>query len=157
MMKSKNILSEKKIPAINQRVKMIIDHYAGGSVKLFSEKIELANSQKLNRIFNVDQRNGEYPIVSSDILIAIANMFSEVDINWILTGKEEMLRNTSLANNSNLDSSIYMIDKIEKQSKEIGRLEKEVEVLRDIIEKQAPDASDSKEEGVPTAGNAIAV
>lgn len=92
MRKSENILSEKELPVINERIKQLIDHYAGGSVKLFSEQVKLASSQKLNRIFNIDKRNSEYPEVSSDILIAIANMYSIVDVNWILTGRGSMLR-----------------------------------------------------------------
>lgn len=131
MAEKENIFSGKPLPAINQRVKMLIDHYAGGSVKMFSELIKLSNSQKLNRIFNVDRRNGEYPIVSSDILIAIANMFSEVDINWVLTGKESMFRNSYENEVFFSESFVYMVEKVEKQSIEIGRLQKEIEILKD--------------------------
>lgn len=131
MAEKENIFSGKPLPAINQRVKMLIDHYAGGSVKMFSELIKLSNSQKLNRIFNVDRRNGEYPIVSSDILIAIANMFSEVDINWVLTGKESMFRNSYENEVFFSESFVYMVEKVEKQSIEIGRLQKEIEMLKD--------------------------
>lgn len=131
MAEKENIFSGKPLPAINQRVKMLIDHYAGGSVKMFSELIKLSNSQKLNRIFNVDRRNGEYPIASSDILIAIANMFSEVDINWVLTGKESMFRNSYENEVFFSESFVYMVEKVEKQSIEIGRLQKEIEMLKD--------------------------
>lgn len=131
MAEKENIFSGKPLPAINRRVKMLIDHYAGGSVKMFSELIKLSNSQKLNRIFNVDRRNGEYPIVSSDILIAIANMFSEVDINWVLTGKESMFRNSYENEVFFSESFVYMVEKVEKQSIEIGRLQKEIEILKD--------------------------
>lgn len=131
MAEKENILSDKPLPAINQRVKMLIDHYAGGSVKMFSELIRLSNSQKLNRVFNVDRRNGEYPIVSSDILMAIANMFSEVDINWVLTGKESMFRKSYENEVFFSESLVYMVEKVEKQSIEIGRLQKEIEMLKD--------------------------
>lgn len=158
MDKSENIFSEKEMPAINKRVKSVIEYYSGGSVKLFSEQIKLSNSQKLNRIFNIDKRNGEYPIVSSDILIAIANMFSDIDINWILTGNGEMHKTHSPKLDSvSTNSSIYMIDKIEKQSKEIGRLEKEIEVLQDRMQKLQTDVSNSKEEDVSNVKNVIAV
>lgn len=131
MAEKENIFSDKPLPAINQRVKMLIDHYAGGSVKMFSELIKLSNSQKLNRVFNVDRRNGEYPIVSSDILMAIANMFSEVDINWVLTGKESMFRKSYENEVFFSESLVYMVEKVEKQSIEIGRLQKEIEMLKD--------------------------
>lgn len=79
------------MPALNKRVKDIVDHYTGGNVKRFSEITGLASSQKLNRIFLIDKRRGEYPEVSSDIILAIANTFSEVDKNWLLTGDGDML------------------------------------------------------------------
>ena len=115
MAKSENIFSEKEIPAINMRVKQLIEYYTGGSVKQFSEKIKLASSQKLNRIFNIDKRNGEFPEVSSDILIAIANMYSEIDINWVLTGRGKMfLENTNLppANTSADNTTIQLVNTI---------------------------------------------
>lgn len=90
MEKAENIFSDQKLPDINFRVKTLIDYYTNGSVKRFSELIKLSSSQKLNRIFNIDKRNGEYPEVSSDILISIANMFSDVDARWLLTGQGEM-------------------------------------------------------------------
>lgn len=105
-------------------MRKLIEHYAGGSVKLFSEQIELSSSQRLNRIFNLDRRNNEYPIVSSEVLIAIANMFSSVDINWILTGRGNMLIQEQPVKENMPDSIIYMVNKIDTQSKEIGRLEK---------------------------------
>ncbi len=89
---SENILSTKSLPMINERVKKLIDYYANGSVKRFSEIIKLANSQKLNRVFNIDKRNNEYPEVSSDILLSVANMFPEVNSDWLLTGKGSMLK-----------------------------------------------------------------
>ncbi|WP_052332524.1 hypothetical protein [Bacteroides neonati] len=93
MQENENILSMNELPPLNLRIKGLIEHYANGSVKKFSEIIQLSSSQKINRIFNIDKRNGEFPEASSDILINIANMFSEVDMNWLLTGKGSMFRN----------------------------------------------------------------
>lgn len=160
MAKSENIFSEKKIPAINMRVKQLIEYYAGGSVKQFSEKIKLASSQKLNRIFNIDKRNGEFPEVSSDILIAIANMYSEIDINWVLTGRGKMfLENTNLlpANTSADNTTIQLVNTITSQAETIGSLKKEVEVLQDRIQKLQADVSNSKDEDVLNVKNVTAV
>lgn len=90
--KNENIFSSELLPAINERVKQLVDYYANGSVKRFSEMIKLSSSQKLNRIFNLDKRNNEYPDVSSDILLSIANKFSEIDKEWLLTGRGSMLK-----------------------------------------------------------------
>lgn len=142
------------------RVKQLIEYYAGGSVKQFSEKIKLASSQKLNRIFNIDKRNGEFPEVSSDILIAIANMYSEIDINWVLTGRGKMfLENTNLlpANTSADNTTIQLVNTITSQAETIGSLKKEVEVLQDRIQKLQADVSNSKDEDVLNVKNVTAV
>ena len=153
MAKSENIFSVNKLPAINTRIKELIDYYAGGSVKLFSEKVNLASSQKLNRIFNIDKRNGEYPDVSSDILIAIANMYSDVDINWILTGNGDMFRNKTCLTSSKISSdstTLQLVNTISNQAETIGSLKKEIEQLRDKIQRLENDVS-SKEEDVKNA------
>lgn len=160
MAKSENILSIKELPAINLRVRQLIEHYAGGSVKQFSEKIKLASSQKLNRIFNIDKRNGEFPEVSSDILIAIANMYSEIDINWVLTGRGKMFieKTNSTSSNSSTDiTTIQLVNTIQLQAETIGSLKKEVEVLQDRIQKLQQDVSNSKDEDAPNVENAIAI
>lgn len=111
MEKTENIFSEQKLPDINLRVKTLIDYYTNGSVKRFSELIKLSSSQKLNRIFNIDKRNGEYPEVSSDILISVANMFSEIDARWLLTGQGEMFSSNDKFKNSQPDNELIEIQR----------------------------------------------
>lgn len=79
-------------PPINERIKKLIDFYANGSVRKFSQMIGLSSSQKLNRLFHVDKRYGKYPEASYDIIRAIANKFDLIDANWILTGNGEMFK-----------------------------------------------------------------
>jgi hypothetical protein len=86
------IFSTNNLSPISIRVRSLINLYAKGSVKRFSEMIELSNSQKLNRVFNVDKRSGRYPDISADILLSIANMFPMISRDWLLTGKGEMLK-----------------------------------------------------------------
>lgn len=71
---------------VTQRIKVLIDKYAEGSVRKFSTLINLASSQKLNRLFNLDTRNGKYPEPSFDIIACIANMFPKTNINWLISG-----------------------------------------------------------------------
>lgn len=89
------MFSSSTFPEINLRVKKLVDYYADGSVKRFSEMIELSNSQKLNRVFNVDKRNGQYPEVSSDIILSIANMLPDVNTQWLLTGDGNMRKDNN--------------------------------------------------------------
>ena len=145
--KNENIFSFKPLPAINERVKKLIDSYAGGSVKKFSEMIKLSSSQKLNRIFNLDKRNGEYPEVSSDIILSIANMFSDLNIEWLLTGKGEMLKKKELLNmvtepsyisNESVDNFLYKMCRekdaeIKALSEKIGEQKNKIETLKEEI------------------------
>lgn len=147
-----NIFSSKPLPAINERVKILVEHYAKGSVKRFSEIINLSSSQKLNRVFNLDKRNNEYPEVSSDILLSIANMLSDINTEWLLTGNGTMSKTsrsvepththiTHSSNNKDNETEEYkqqvhpeIVDKllatIQEQAKEIGKLEQTITQLR---------------------------
>lgn len=145
--KNENIFSFKPLPALNERVKKLIDFYAGGSVKKFSEMIKLSSSQKLNRIFNLDKRNGEYPEVSSDIILSIANMFSELNTEWLLIGKGEMLKKKELSNTIAEPSCIYSKGaddflykmcrekdvEIKELSEKVGEQKNKIETLKEEI------------------------
>lgn len=111
MDKSESIFSIKHLPAVNERVKRLVDLYANGSVKRFSEMIHLSSSQKLNRVFNLDKRNNEYPEVSSDILLSIANMFVDVNTEWLLTGKGDVLKTKSSQSQQTCDNNLISNDK----------------------------------------------
>lgn len=78
-------------PPVTQRIKYLIDNYAEGSVRKFSQMIELSSSQKLNRLFNLDKRNNKYPEPSYDIIQSIANKFSTININWLMMGSGDMM------------------------------------------------------------------
>ena len=142
---SENIFSEKPLPGINKRVRELIEYYTEGSVMRFSEMIGISSSQKLNRVFNIDKRNGEYPEVSSNILISIANKFRDLNLRWLLTGSENMfsgnLKGNIPQNNDIFDSEIKLYKtlldekdkKIIEQAKEIGRLEAELKMAKNTI------------------------
>lgn len=161
--KNENIFSNKPLPAINERVKILVDHYAKGSVKRFSEIINLSSSQKLNRVFNLDKRNNEYPEVSSDILLSIANMLSDINTEWLLTGNGTMSKtsrsteptHTNITHLSNdKDNEEYkqqfhpeIVDRllatIQDQAKEIGKLEQTITQLRKELGDVVSAANDS--------------
>lgn len=131
--KNENIFSSKPLPAINERVKKLIDFYAKGSVKRFSEIIKLSSSQKLNRIFNPDKRNGEYPEVSGNIIISIANMFSEMNPEWLLTGKGEMLKKNEQANTLQEAPNLYKKEEETLLYKMYREKDAEVSTLRELV------------------------
>ena len=71
------------LPPINQKIKDIIDERFNGSVRAFCLKLGLKNSQKINRLFNIDPRNEKYPIPSTEILTLISNTL-DVPIETLL-------------------------------------------------------------------------
>lgn len=154
------------LPDINGRVKKLVDTYAKGSVKKFSEIIQLSSSQKLNRVFNLDKRNGEYPDVSSDIIISIANKISDVNIDWLLTGRGSMLKDEGVelkgeqnppVDNFSEPSVYYNMykeerNKVESQAEQIGALKQTIRQLEEKIEGLQASGSDLDSEGARDAG-----
>ena len=79
------------IPEINKRIKELINHYTGGRVAPFSELLNGVSQQKLNRLFNIDTRTGKYPLVTTDILVAITEKFVDINSEWLLKGVPPMI------------------------------------------------------------------
>lgn len=84
------------LPEFNQRVKILVDHYAMGNVSKFvrylNDRGQDISQQKFNRLFNIDTRTHKYPGVSTDVVAAITEVFTEVNNTWLLTGEGEMLK-----------------------------------------------------------------
>lgn len=127
-----------EIPKINERILQLIDYYTNRSVKKFAESIKIPQ-QTLNRLFNIDTRTKKYPVATTEILVAITEMYVDVDANWLLTGRGAML----MTQQSAVDTAVYSEttterlfaiikekdSKIEEQARAIGRLEGQVEIL----------------------------
>jgi hypothetical protein len=77
-------------PPTTERIRKLIDFYAHGSVRKFSQMIGLSSSQKLNRLFHLDKRNNKYPEPSSETIHAIVDKFDILNANWLFTGKGDM-------------------------------------------------------------------
>lgn len=78
-------MSNIELPAINQRVKEIIEDKTKGNVTAFSLALGYTSAQKVNRLFKIDSRTGKYPVPSSTIISDISNMF-DVNTNWLVSG-----------------------------------------------------------------------
>lgn len=119
-----------EIPEINSRISQIIDYKSNGNRKKFAETIGIAQ-QSVNRLFNIDTRTKKYPTVTTDILIAITEMFVDIDACWLLTGRGNMLKTTC----SQTDQSIHeLIKEIKDLSAENALLKKENSDLLKKIE-----------------------
>ena len=85
------------LPIENQRVKEIINFVTNGNVLQFSNLIGISQP-RLNRLFTIDKRNNNYPLVSFEIIQAIINKFLNINAEWLITGKGEMLKTKSKEN-----------------------------------------------------------
>ncbi len=83
--------AEHPLPPENQRVKKIIGFYCKDNVLLFSKEIGISQP-RLNRLFNIDKRNGIYPSPSFDIAQAILLKYRNIDADWLLTGQGQMFK-----------------------------------------------------------------
>lgn len=57
-----------ELPPINQRIKDLIEEEANGNKTAFAKMLGYSSSQKINRLFIVDERNNKYPKPSSTII-----------------------------------------------------------------------------------------
>ena len=87
-----------QIPKINARIMQIIDYKSNGNRKKFAETIGIAQ-QSINRLFNIDNRTKKYPVATTDMLIAITEMFVDINARWLLTGDGKMLQVDNLQEN----------------------------------------------------------
>ncbi|MDR0692424.1 MAG: hypothetical protein LBF69_05245 [Prevotellaceae bacterium] len=134
---------ETKLPNLNSRVKEIIENLDNGNVAKFAKRLENVSQQRLNRIFNVDTRTNKYPGVPDDLLIDIAASIPDISLDWLLTGKGEMLKinqkvgdvkNSKIVNShiNNYQINSELIDTLKEQ---LNKKDKEIDRLWSLIEK----------------------
>lgn len=79
------------MPDINLRIGQLIDYKCNGNRTKFAETANIPQ-QSLNRLFNIDTRTKKYPTATTEILIAITEMFVDVNPEWLLAGRGEMFK-----------------------------------------------------------------
>ncbi len=79
------------IPEKNKRIRQLIDIKTNGSVNKFSKKINISQP-RMSRLFNFDKKIDKYSPVFIDIIDAIINIFVDINIEWLMTGRGEMLK-----------------------------------------------------------------
>lgn len=125
---------------IGERIKELVNHFANGNNSQFAKMVNV-NEANIRSYYN-----GTLP--KFDVLSNIATTF-EINCEWLLTGKGNMLIESGVENiNTSLKTvplvenltqsnetkdphtTELLIDKIEAQAKTIGRLEYELEQLK---------------------------
>ncbi|MBR4115735.1 MAG: hypothetical protein IKP99_03825 [Bacteroidales bacterium] len=64
---------EQSLPPKNQAIKNLIRDRYDGNVSAFCRELDMKDTQRINRLFSIDKRNGKYPTPSTDILELISN------------------------------------------------------------------------------------
>lgn len=80
-----------ELPTHNKRVKELIEYFSEGNDSLFSRKLNISQ-QRITRLFHIESRNKKYPNVSLPIVEAILIAFPQVNAEWLILGKGNMLK-----------------------------------------------------------------
>lgn len=67
---------EQSLPPKNQAIKNLIRDRFDGNVSAFCRELDMKDTQRINRLFSIDKRNGKYPTPSTEILELISNKLS---------------------------------------------------------------------------------
>ncbi|ADX66869.1 hypothetical protein [Weeksella virosa] len=117
------------LPIENQRIKEIINFYCKGNINQFSKEIGISQP-RINRLFSIDNRNGKYPLTSFEITQAIINKFIDVNPEWLLTGRGDMLKDPQMDQSGDQVTDPKDEEIIELQKFKIKKLEEEINALK---------------------------
>lgn len=112
---------------ILNRLKEYID-YKGISIAAFERSIGMSNAS-----FGKSLKNGG--AIGTDKLEYILNIYSDINSEWLLYGKGEMLISKTKAVETPIDAHIYKVllnekeSKIQELNREIGHLQATIEIL----------------------------
>lgn len=128
------------MPAVNQRIRNLIDMSYKGSVRAFCVALGFTDSQKVNRLFKTDPRNGKYPTPSIDILNLISNSL-DISLTWLQNGEGEMLKGQvdeteEEANPNTSDMTINrLLDALERRDQQVAEAMAQNSRLINVIER----------------------
>ena len=122
------------LPDENRRLKKVIDWACNGNILKFSSEIGVSQP-RISRLFSIDNHNGKYPLISFEILQTIINKFIEVNSEWLLTGKGEMLKKDSEKKTPEGPPQVQSVPELQQmvidmQKREISRLQNEIDQLK---------------------------
>ncbi len=116
-----------------QRIKEFID-YKGISVRSFEQAVGFSNGSFASQLKN-------NKTIGVDKLENILHIYQEINIEWLLTGKGEMLKEAQSARDENIeDTLMYSVgaaviykEFLEKKEKENRELHEEIGALKEKI------------------------
>ena len=119
---------------MNGKIKEIITVVDDGNVARFSKRLKNVSQQRLNRIFNPDTRTGKYPGVPDDVLVSIATSMPNVNLDWLLADRGEMINKSII--NSGINSGVLVsgdFNQINTCEEELKAAKLEVQYLKEKI------------------------
>jgi len=118
-----------------ERLCQILEHYDIKSVNSFAiNYLKYDSPEKINRL-KKPNTNPSY-----DILCDIANKFELIDMNWLLLGKGNMLKDEAVTPKPEIKvtdqtSFNYLLDRYEKLAIENGKLTTELNAMKSALKK----------------------
>ena len=130
---------EQSLPPKNQAIKNLIRDRYDGNVSAFCRELDMKDTQRINRLFSIDKRNGKYPTPSTDILELISNKLN-IPIDELFG-----IHLTNVFGDNNFNGNIKkgvdtsLVDKflteIGEQRKVAQKAQEHVDRLIDLLEK----------------------
>ncbi len=127
--------------SFSKRIKQYIDHKRL-SVRMFEKSCGI-NIGTLSRVIVKDSA------IQSDNLEKIVSTYVELNLEWLLTGKGEMLNSDrpphpDRENNRNADRPEWYDEVLERANKEIEWQRKQIDLLTAIIKRQTDKQNDTE-------------
>jgi transcriptional regulator with XRE-family HTH domain len=136
-----------------QRIKEYID-FKGISIHAFEQKIGMSNGSFASQLKN-------NKTIGVDKLENILNTYKDISPEWLLTGKEPMLKEqVTLQQSAAADNTINIyVDKITQQAEQIGELKnenknlcKEISALQNDLECREKEITELRDENSELRG-----
>ena len=130
---------EQSLPPKNQAIKNLIRDRYDGNVSAFCRELDMKDTQRINRLFSIDKRNGKYPTPSTDILELISNKLNiPIDELFGIHLTNEFGDNNFKGNiKKGVDTSLVdkFLTEIGEQRKVAQKAQEHVDRLIDLLEK----------------------
>jgi predicted ATP-grasp superfamily ATP-dependent carboligase len=119
-----------------ERLSQVIEYYGIKNINSFAKDyLKYRSSEKINRLRDESKRP------SFEILEDISNKFVDIDMNWLITGRGEMLKNVDINGeinqingDNNIAGNVINRSKVSVNSEKDSIIKSQLEQIGDLIE-----------------------
>lgn len=130
---------EQSLPPKNQAIKNLIRERFDGNVSAFCRELNMRDTQKINRLFSIDRRNGKYPTPSTEILELISNKLQIPIDELFVVSQTNVFGDNNYKGKIEKDVDTSLVDKflaeIGEQRKMAQKAQEHVDRLIALLEK----------------------